>query len=238
MSFNLFEGMNIIPMKQLFENNYEQIGLVNFIEYLSKEKIDFKKFHIGLNADVSSLYNREMYKISDIHSKPIEKFIIFNFIHSKLLSELSTDNKIFKSNIKMITKKYYEITKSISWENVGQTMLEFKQKELQNEIIQILEKEQIFDETIITNIQNQVLEKSDLNHNYSYFLNMVKDPKDFIDNKLHLIVENFNSLVQEYNELDDVVTKLNNLNTIEKYILKQLDNIQLLCFAVYNEVNK
>lgn len=242
---DLLKKMNFVALKPIFENNFEPMALYNYNDYLCKEKIDFDKLYSGIEVDLRTIYtNYNNYKICDIHKNSKNKFIIFNFVFSNLLKSLKLEeSEIYDYNVELLKAEFIKLTEHINWESVSQTMLAVKKTEIKEKIMlklkTIMEDNdltEINDETMIE-VQQNIIIKSDLNANYSYFLNIVQNTKDFTFNKLNLIFENFNSLIDDYNTSNEVIMKLNNITTIEDYILEQLENIQMLCFSIYNEVN-
>ena len=242
---DFFKKMNVVALKPIFENNFEPMALYNYNDYLCKEKINFDKLYSGIEVDLRTIYtNDNNYKICDIHKNSKNKFIIFNFVFSNLLKSFKLEESdIYNYNVELLKYEFIKLTDKINWENVSQTMLSIKKTEIKDKIMLKLKKimeddlTELNDETMIEVQQNTIM-KSDLNANYSYFLNIVQNSKDFTFNKLNLIFENFNALIEDYNTSNEVIMKLNNITTIEDYILEQLENIQMLCFSIYNEVNK
>ena len=242
---DFFKKMNVVALKPIFENNFEPMALYNYNDYLCKEKISFDKLYSGIEVDLRTIYtNDNNYKICDIHKNSKNKFIIFNFVFSNLLKSFKLEESdIYNYNVELLKYEFIKLTDKINWENVSQTMLSIKKTEIKDKIMLKLKKimeddlTELNDETMIEVQQNTIM-KSDLNANYSYFLNIVQNSKDFTFNKLNLIFENFNALIEDYNTSNEVIMKLNNITTIEDYILEQLENIQMLCFSIYNEVNK
>lgn len=211
--------------------------LVNSPIYLSEKGV------ISLNIFNETYENSSIcdyLKLDEEKYQFYQKEIVGFYVLNKLIGFRSKNNNTYKKNEIYATSLYNKL--DINWLNVSNKLKAFKLEQIQNKIeteIQehISENDGIY-ENEVEDIKLRVIEKSDLNPNYSSFLSFIKNPQESIEVILPEMMDNFESLIKEYNELSDIDNKLLNNYTVELYITEQIDNISNLIRIISEEISE